>query len=57
MLSANLTLENALELMVAAYLTDQNSLLEASFRFVWENKGKLVKTDSWAEMVSNYPVT
>ena len=55
MLSANLTLENALELMVATYLTDQNSLLEASFRFVWENKGKLVKTDSWAEMVSNYP--
>jgi hypothetical protein len=48
-------LENALELMVAAYLTDQNSLLDASFKFVWENKGKLVKTDSWTEMVSNYP--
>ena len=41
--------------MVAAYLTDQNNLLDASFKFVWENKGKLVKTETWTEMVSNYP--
>ena len=35
--------------------TDQNNLLDASFKFVWENKGKLVKTESWSEMVGNYP--
>ena len=54
-LSANLTLENALEIMVASYLTDQKTLLDASFKFVWENKGKFVKTESWNEMVRKYP--
>ena len=54
-LSANLTLENALEVMIVAYLTDQKDLLDSAFKFVLLNKGKLIKTDSWDEMVKNYP--
>ena len=41
--------------MVAAYLTDQKNLLDAAFKYAWDNKGKLVKTESWSEMVSHYP--
>ena len=41
--------------MVAAYLTDQKDLLDAAFKFAWDNKGKLVETESWSEMVSHYP--
>ena len=54
-LSANLTLENALEVMIVAYLTDQKALLDLTFKFALENKGKLIKTNSWNEMVKNYP--
>ena len=41
--------------MVAAYLTDQKYLLDAAFKFAWDNNGKLVETESWSEMVSHYP--
>ena len=41
--------------MVAAYLTDQKNLLDAAFKYAWDNKGKLVETESWSEMVSHYP--
>ena len=54
-LSANLTLENALEVMIVAYLTDQKDLLDSAFKFSLLNKGRLIKTDSWEEMVKNYP--
>ena len=54
-LSANLTLENALEVMIVAYLTDQKDLLDSAFKFTLENKGRLIKTDSWDDMVKNYP--
>ena len=33
-LSNNLTLDNALDVMVIAYQTDQNDLLDAAFKFV-----------------------
>ena len=35
--------------MVAAYLTDQKYLLDAAFKFAWDNKGKLVETHSMAK--------
>ena len=54
-LSANLTLENAMEVMIVAYLTDQKELLDSAFKFVLLNKGRLIKTDSWDDMVKNYP--
>ena len=54
-LSANLTLENALEVMIVAYLTDQKDLLDSAFKFSLMNKGRLIKTDSWESMVKNYP--
>ena len=54
-LSTNLTCKNALDVMVAAYQTNQKNLFDAAFKFAWENKGKLVKTDSWNEMLRNYP--
>ena len=54
-LSTNLTRKNALDVMVAAYQTNQKNLFDAAFKFAWENKGKLVKTDSWNEMLRNYP--
>ena len=54
-LSANLTLENALEVMIVAYLTDQKDLLDSAFKFSLLNKGRLIKTNSWEEMVKNYP--
>ena len=54
-LSNSLTLDNALDVMVIAYQTDQNDLLDAAFKFVLKNKGKLVKTDTWKEMVKTYP--
>ena len=54
-LSTNLTRENALDVLIAAYQTNQKTLFDAAFKFTWENKGKLVKTDSWNEMLRNYP--
>ena len=47
--------KNALDITVAAYLTDQKDLFDAAFKFAWDNKGKLVETESWSEMVSHYP--
>ena len=40
-LSGNLTLKNALDVMVAAYLADQKELLDAAFKFAWDNKGSI----------------
>ena len=50
-LESNLTLDNALDIMMAAYQINQNSLFEAATNFVWNNKGKLTTTDSWNKML------
>ena len=54
-LEANLSLENGLDVMVAAYLTNQTSLFGVASNFVCENKGQLVKSDFWNEMLSENP--
>jgi len=54
-LEVNLSLENGLDVMVAAYLTNQTSLFGVASNFVCENKGQLVKSDFWNEMLSENP--
>ena len=54
-LESNLTLENALDIMMVSYQINQNSLFEAATNFVWNNKGKLTSTDSWNSMVRDHP--
>ena len=54
-LKSNLTLENALDIMMVSYQINQNSLFEVATNFVWNNKGKLISTDSWNSMVRDHP--
>ena len=54
-LESNLTLDNALDIMMAAYQINQNSLFEVATNFVLNNKGKLTSTDSWNSMVRDHP--
>ena len=54
-LKSNVTLENALDIMMVSYQINQNSLFEAATNFVWNNKGKLTSTDSWNSMVRDHP--
>ena len=54
-LMANLNLENALEAMIVAYHANQNTLLDAAFKFAYASKGKLVNTKAWQEMLKKYP--
>ena len=54
-LEANLSLEIGLDVMISAYLTNQKSLFAAASNFVCENKGELVKSDFWKEMLDSKP--
>ena len=54
-LEANLSLENGLDVMISAYLTNQKSLFAAASNFICENKGDLVKSDFWNEMLDSKP--
>ena len=54
-LESNLTLENALDIMMVSYQINQNSLFEVATNFVLNNKGKLTSTDSWNSMVRDHP--
>ena len=49
-----LTLKNALDVLIVAYQTNQNSLFEIAFEFAREKKGKL-KADKWNEMIRKHP--
>ena len=53
-LKSNLTLENALDVMIVAYQINQNSLLTDAFEFTQKNKGQL-KAEKWNEMSRNHP--
>ena len=50
-LEENLSLENALDILVTSHRTNQKSLFDATINFVCENRGHLVKTDSWKELM------
>jgi len=46
-----LSLENALDVLVAAYLTpNQKALFNSAAKFVCENRENLVKTENWEEL-------
>ena len=51
-LEENLSLENALDVLVSSHLLpNQKGLFDAATNFVCENRGYLVKTDSWKELM------
>ena len=54
-LEENLSLENALDVLVASHVTNQKGLFDAASNFVAENRGNLVKTDSWNELMETNP--
>ena len=51
-LKSNLTLENALDVLIVAYQTNQDLLCNATFQFAQGNKGKL-KIENWNEIAKN----
>jgi speckle-type POZ protein len=54
-LEENLSLENALDVLVSSHLTNQKRLFDAATKFAIENKGLLVKTESWKELLETNP--
>ena len=54
-LEKNLSFENAIDVLVSAHLTDQTSLFDAASKFVWHNRGHLMKTESWKELKETNP--
>ena len=54
-LKSNLTLENALDVLIVSYQTNQDSLLEHAFEYVRKNKGKVQSSEKWKEMSRNHP--
>ena len=50
-LEENLSLENALDVLITSHRTNRKSLFDATINFVCENRGYLTKTDpdSWKE--------
>ena len=54
-LEENLSLENALDVLVASHLTNQKYLFDATSNFVYANKENLVKTESWKEIMEANP--
>ena len=53
-LKSNLTLENALDVLITAYQLDQDELRNVAFEFISKNKNNL-KTEKWNEMIENHP--
>ena len=54
-LEENLSLENALDVLVSSQLTNQKGLFDAATKFAIDNKGLLVKTESWKELLETNP--
>ena len=54
-LEANLSLENGLDVMISAYITNQKSLFAVASKFVCKNKCGLIKSDFWNEMLTSKP--
>ena len=50
-LESNLSLENALDVLVTSELTNQKGLFYSAAEFVRENKGKMSKTGAYKEML------
>ena len=54
-LEFNLSLENALDVLTAAELTNQKSLFDSAAKFVRKNQGKMNKTGACKEMLEKDP--
>ena len=54
-LERNLCLENALDVLVAAELTNQTSLFDSAAKFVQKTQGKKNKTGAYKEMLEKDP--
>ena len=54
-LDENLSLESALDVLVSSHLTNQKRLFDAAAQFTIENKGLLVKTEKWKELLETNP--
>ena len=49
-LKRNFSLENALDVLVTAHLTNQDTLFDETAKFVFANRGNLVTSDLWKEL-------
>ena len=54
-LESNLSVENALEVLIKAELVNQKTLFDATSKFVRKNLGKLNKTSAWEEILKKNP--
>ena len=54
-LKRNLFVENAIDILVSAHLTDQKYLFDIASKFFIENHGKLMKTAFWEELMKSNP--
>ena len=50
-LEENLSLENALDVLVTSHVTKKTGVFDNAAKFVCENRGHLIKTDSWKELL------
>jgi len=55
-LEENLSLENAVDVLVSANLTNKKALFDVAEQFVWENREILAKTNAWNELSENDPI-
>ena len=51
----NLSLENALGVLVSTHLIGPKSLFDAATQFAIDNRGRLIKTESWKELLETNP--
>ena len=54
-LKCNLSVDNALEVLVASHHTNQQDLFKSASNFVCKNKAKLANTGAWEEMIKTNP--
>ena len=54
-LESNLSVENALDVLIKAELVNQKTLFDAASKFVCKNIGKVNKTSAWEEMLKKNP--
>merc|ERR1739848_71389 len=54
-LEENLSLENALDVLVTSHRMNQKDLFDAATNFFCENRRYLVKTDTWNELMETDP--
>lgn len=54
-LESNLSVENALDVLIKAELVNQKTLVDAASKFVFKNLGKVKETSAWEEISKENP--